>query len=253
MMSITKNFNAVNSDDCSKEFISCELCALSRLCLPNNIDKQDLKKLDAIIIRHSPLKRGTHWFRRGERFRSLFVVRTGCVKIFTTTETGQELIGGFYLPGEIIGLDAIENGRYLCSSKVLQASSFCEIPFSRLEAICNTSPDVQRQLIKIMSKELLNNRWLITLLGKTTAEERVAALLCNISERFSQRGYSARSFTLGMPRSDIGNFLGLAVETVSRVFTRLQKEHVIHANGKHISIINQDKLYSLGGLDTFSN
>ncbi len=250
---MTKNNPIINSDGSAKEFISCELCALSRLCLPNNIDQQDLEKLETIIIRHPALKRGTLWFRKGERFRSLFVVRTGCIKTFTTTESGQELIGGFYLPGEIIGLDAIENGRYLCSSKVLQASNYCEIPFSRLEEICNTSSNVQRQLLKIMSKELLNNRWLITLLGKTTAIERVAALLCNISDRFAQRGYSAKSFILGMPRSDIGNFLGLAVETVSRVFTRLQKEQVIYANGKHISIINPARLCNIAGLDAIPN
>ena len=216
----------------SKDNIACKLCALATLCLPRGIGENELERLDNIIIHREPKKRGSYWFRTGEKFRSIFAVRSGCIKTYRISDNGEEQISGFYLPGDIIGLDAIESGEYSCSAKVLQTSSVCEIPYAQLEKLCDEAPYIYKQFINILSREILTEQWLITLLGRTTAESRVAALLCNISDRFAQRGYSATSFILGMPRSDIGNYLGLAVETVSRVFSRFHNDGLIIAKGK---------------------
>ena len=216
------------------------------------IHEQELEKLSGIIVQREPKKRGSYWFNAGEKFRAIYAVRSGCVKTYRISESGEEQISGFYLPGDIIGLDAIESGQYSCSAKVLQTSSVCEIPFAQLEKLCQENPHIYRQFINLLSREILNEQWLITLLGRTTAESRVAALLCNISERFAQRGYSAFNFILGMPRSDIGNYLGLAVETVSRVFSRLHNDQLISAKGKQIRILDRDRLRQLAGLHSES-
>ena len=225
--------------------LACQLCSLSKLCIPMGVPNVDLQKLDEIIVRHNPRKRGEHWFRAGDAFTSIYAVRSGCLKTYVVSGSGEEHICGFHLPGEIIGLDAIEAGFYKSSARVLQSSSVCEIPFSSLNDIFDDAPSLQRQLLRIMSKELYNEQWLITLLGRTTADERVAAFLCNLSNRFALRGYSAHEFVLGMPRHDIGNYLGLSVETVCRVFTRFQKEKLLTANGKHIHIHKLKELYQL--------
>lgn len=225
--------------------VACHHCSLSKLCIPMGVQNVDLEKLDEIIVRHDPLKRGQHWFRSGDLFTSIYAVRSGCLKTYVISGSGEEHICGFHLPGEIIGLDAIEAGFYKSSAKVLQTCSVCEIPFDRLNDIFDDAPSLQRQLLRIMSKEIYNEQWLITLLGKTSADERVAAFLCNLSHRFAVRGYSAHEFVLGMPRHDIGNYLGLAVETVCRVFTRFQKEKLLTANGKHIHIHKLKELYEV--------
>jgi len=237
-----------NSHYLSQEKIACKMCALANLCLPKGISDDELEQLNSVIQQREPKKRGSHWFHSGEKFRSIYAVRSGCIKTYRISDSGEEQISGFYLPGDIIGLDAIESGYYSCSAKVLQTSSVCEIPFTKLEQLCEETPHLYRRFINILSREILNEQWLITILGRTTAESRVAALLCNISERFAQRGYSAFSFILGMPRSDIGNYLGLAVETVSRVFSRFHNDQLIDAKGKQIRIQDLDRLRQVAGL-----
>lgn len=234
----------------SSQLVACESCSLGQICFPRNIECNALQQLDSIIVRHTPQKKGFYWFSEGDKFRSVYAVRSGVVKTFRLTESGKEQVCGFYLPGEIIGLDAIDHGYYSTSARVLQPCSVCEIPFDRLEYLYHQYPGLQMHLLNLMSRELHNNQWLITLLGKNSAEERVAAFLCNISGRFKQRGYSARDFILGMPRSDIGNYLGLAVETVSRVFTRFQNDGVLNAKGKQIHIQDLPRLSKIAGLQT---
>jgi len=227
--------------------IDCNHCSLENMCFPTKIDVNDLTAFSQLVIHHKPLKRGQYWFRTGEKFRSIFVVRSGSVKTSVVTHAGSQQIRGFYLPGEIFGLDALDAGYYTTSAQVLQSSSVCEIPFTKLDELCTLLPSLPRQLLHIMSKEIHNEQCLIAMLGNTTAEERIAAFLSNMSQRFSQRGYSANEFILGMPRIDIGNHLGLAVETVSRVITRFQKEGLLTARGKQIKILERDRLYKIAG------
>lgn len=233
--------------------IPCTDCSLLQLCIPQGIGYLDLQQLDKIIIHHDPINRGGHWFKAGDPFRSIFVVRSGCLKTYHVTKSGDEHICGFHFPGEIIGLDAIASGGYNFSAKALQTSSVCEIPFDKLKHVCDEIPAMHSQLMHIMSKEVYNDRILIATLGKTTAEGRIAAFLSNLSKRFAQRGFAANEFILGMSRNDIGNYLGLAVETVCRMFTRFQKENILSVNGKYIHIHKLDTIYALAGLDPYKN
>ena len=227
--------------------LACQNCSLHELCLPVGIGLDDVGRLDQIIKRKRPLARADHIFRLGDEFRSVYAIRAGSVKTYTMTETGGEQIIGFYLPGEIIGLDAIHNGAHPSSARTLETTSICEIPFAQLEDLAVAIPSLGRQLVRIMSREIHSDDELLTLLGKKSTEERLASLLMSLSLRLQQRGFSAREFHLSMSRNDIGNYLGLAVETVSRLFTRFQQIGLITVNNKHVRIEDLAALREIAG------
>jgi len=225
--------------------IACKSCGLSGLCLPLGLETNDVEKLDSIIQRNRPLRKGNHLFHMGEDFHNIYVVKTGTVKTYTQSPDGSEQVVGFHLPGEIMGLGGLEMGRYGCSAKALETAAVCEIPFARLEELTATITDLQHQLFRLMSKEISNDTSLMVLLGKSTAEERLAAFLLSLSSRFYHRGFSPTNFNLSMSRQEIGSYLGLALETVSRLFTHLQEEKILLVNRKHVEILNMDGLYKL--------
>ncbi len=216
--------------------IACKNCSLNALCLPMGLAMEDVDRLDNIVKRNRPLHRGDHLFRNSDRFRSLYVVKTGSVKTYTPSEDGGEQVLGFHLPGEIIGLDAIERETHSCSAKVLETSAICELPFSRLEELSSTIPSLQHQMYRLLSKEIGQDTEMLMLLGKKNAEERLATFLLSLSNRFKKRGLSATDFYLSMSRHEIGNYLGLAVETVSRLFTRFQDERLLKVERKHVQL-----------------
>jgi CRP/FNR family transcriptional regulator len=225
--------------------VACKDCNLFQLCLPVGIDAQELEELDSIIKRRKPLKRGEHLFHVGTTFQSIYAVRSGSIKTYSPTEDGHEQVTGFHLPGELLGLDAINLNHHPCAAKALETTSLCEIPFDRLEELNAHLPSLQQQLLKIMSKEILHDQSLLMLLGKKSAEERLAALLLSLSNRYQQRGFSPTDFYLSMSRNDIGNYLGLAVETVSRLFSRFQEEGLLSVQRKHIGITNLPQLRAI--------
>ena len=228
--------------------LACGDCSLHQLCLPLAIPPEDVERLNAIIKRHRPpLRRGNHVFHIGDTFRAIYAIGSGSVKTYTITEDGYEQITGFHLAGEIIGLDAICAGHHPCGARTLETTSVCEIPFNRLEEISQEVPGLGRQLLRIMSREIHAEGELLTLLGKKSAEERLAALLVSLSARFQKRGLSPREFHLSMSRNDIGNYLGLAVETVSRLFSRFQQQGWISARHKHIRLEDMEQLKELAG------
>lgn len=222
--------------------LACKDCNLYRLCLPVGIDDRDLAALDKIIQRKRPIKRGEHLFHMGSRFESIYAVRSGSIRTYVPTEDGLEQVTGFHLPGELLGLDAIHTQQHQCAAKALETTSVCEIPFERMEELGQRLPSLQHQMLNIMSKEILHDHSLLMLLGKRSAEERLAALLLSLSERYERRGFSPLDFYLSMSRNDIGNYLGLAVETVSRLFSRFQEENVLRVERKHITIIDLPRL-----------
>ena len=226
---------------------ACSGCNLHQLCLPVGIGSNDVQRLEAIVKRHRPLSRGRHVFYPGDEFLTLYAIRSGSIKTYTITEDGREQITGFHLPGEIIGLDAINSTQHPCGAKALETTSVCDIPFNRLEDLAVLVPGLGRQLLRIMSREILTDEELLTLLGKKSAEERLASLLINLSTRFQQRGFSPREFHLSMSRNDIGNYLGLAVETVSRLFTRFQQQGWIEVRHKYIRLQNMEQLREMAG------
>jgi CRP/FNR family transcriptional regulator len=206
---------------------------------------EDVERLDNIVKRNRPLHRGDHLFRNGDKFRSLYVVKTGSVKTYTPSEDGGEQVLGFHLPGEIIGLDAIEREAHNCSAKVLETSAICEIPFPRFEELSSSIPSLQHQMYRLLSKEIGQDTEMLMLLGKKNAEERLATFLLSLSQRFRKRGLSASDFYLSMSRHEIGNYLGLAVETVSRLFTRFQDEGLLKVERKHVQLLDLDRLENL--------
>lgn len=206
---------------------------------------EDVDRLDAIVKRNRPLQRGDHVFRTDDNFRSLYVVKTGSVKTYSQCADGSEQVVGFHLPGEILGLDAIQSLKHGCSARVLETSAICELPFERLEELSGSIPTLQHQMFRLLSKEIGQDTEMLALLGKSTAEERLASFLASLSGRFKRRGFSATDFFLSMSRQEIGSYLGLALETVSRLFTRFQDEGLLKVERKHVQILDLDGLHAL--------
>lgn len=225
----------------------CKECSLAPLCLPLSLNMQDMDALDEIVKRGRPLKKGEVLFRQGDTFASVFAVRSGALRTFSVTDGGEEQITGFHLPSELVGLSGMDTESYPVTAQALETTSVCEIPFERLDELSVLLPQLRRQLMRIMSREIRDDQQMMMLLSKKSADERIATFLINLSARFSARGFSAHQFRLSMSRNEIGNFLGLAVETVSRVFTRFQQNGLIEAEGKEIRIVDYLSLCNLAG------
>jgi CRP/FNR family transcriptional regulator, anaerobic regulatory protein len=225
--------------------LACQACSLYRLCLPLGLHNKDLAQLDKIIKRKQSHQRGETLFTTEQPFKSLYVVRSGSFKTTISTSNGRDQVTSFYFPGEFIGLDALYQASYQSNAKALETSSVCEIPFDALQELGKEMPQLQIQLLSRLSKELSGDKSLMLLLGKKTADEKLATFLLSLSKRFSDRGFSANEFQLMMSRGDIANHLGLAVETVSRVLTRLQEEGLITITGKQTSLRDLDKIKAL--------
>ncbi|WP_414980797.1 fumarate/nitrate reduction transcriptional regulator Fnr [Congregibacter sp.] len=235
--------NSTQSTSCDHDFqVHCNNCRLSGVCLPFSLEATEIEDLDRIVQRSKPLQKGQHLYRESDRFESVFAVRSGTIKAYRTTDDGREQVTGFYFPGEILGMDGINNNTHASSAKALETASVCEIPFNSLEKLSAIVPQLQRHFFQLMSREITEDQQLITLLSKSSADERVAALLLSVSTRNARRQLSATEFRLSMSRVDIGNYLGLTVETVSRVFSRLQKLNVLSVENKEIEILDIDAL-----------
>ena len=230
--------------------ISCGNCRLGSICLPLALEADDVVKLDEIVQRGRPLQKSEHLYWEGDEFTSVYAVRSGAIKAYRITGDGQEQVTGFYFPGEIIGMDGISKDRYASSAKALETSAVCEIPFNRLEELSTQIPSMQRHFFQLMSQEITSDQQLITLLSKNSAEERVASLLISISARNARRKLSKTSFRLPMSRTDIGNFLGLTVETVSRVISRFNKQGLIEVDSKEITLQDLDGLKQIANIKT---
>lgn len=230
--------------------IACQNCSLFQLCLPVGMEQGDLELLDRIIKRRRPAHRGEHLFRTGDLFQSIYAVRSGSVKTYTTSEDGAEQVTGFHLPGELFGLDAITAGKHPCSAVALEATSVCEVPFDRLEELGAEVHSLPRQMLRVMSKAILHDQTLLAYLSRKSAEERLAGFLLSLSRRFASRGFSAYEFNLSMSRIDIGSYLGLAEETVSRLFTRFQEQALLTVERKHVRLNDLARLRQLAGSTT---
>ncbi len=225
----------------------CKDCSLAAMCLPLSLQDEELETLDSIVKRGRPLKKGENLFRQGDPFNSIYALRSGAIKTFSVSDNGEEQITGFHLASEMIGLSGMDDERYPVSAVALETTSVCEIPFERLDDLTAAVPQLRKQVMRLMSREIRDDQQMMLLLSKKTADERIATLLINLSARFRARGYSATAFRLAMSRNEIGNYLGLAVETVSRVFTRFQQQQLIAADGKQIEILDHAQLCALAG------
>jgi CRP/FNR family transcriptional regulator len=232
--------------DFSKIRVSCRDCSLGELCLPHGLSREDLERLDSAVRRSRPLHKGDCLFRPGDPATALYAVRSGSIKLYLTLDDGDEQIIGFYLPGEILGLDGMETGMHRCTAMALETSSACTISHAELKAICKHVPSFQDQMFRLFSRELSSDNELLLSITKRTADQRVAALLASLSARFHRIGYASSEFKLCMSREEIGNYLGLTVETVSRAFTRLRKRGFIALDRRHVKVIDAARLRALG-------
>ena len=228
------------------QHVSCNECSLNPVCLPLAVSENQLSELEEIMKRGRPLKRGEHLYRASDPFESVYAVRSGALKSYSLSEEGEEQVTGFYLPGEIVGMDGISTAHHMSSVKALETASVCEIPFSKLEQLSQRIPSLQHHFFSLMSREIQADRELHMLLSKKSADDRVAHLLLSISARHQRRGLSPSAFRLPMSRYDIANYLGLAVETVSRIFTRFQQNQLIRAEGREVEILDRGALCNVG-------
>jgi len=227
---------------------ACSSCSLRQLCLPYGVAETDLDQLERIVSRRKPVPGGEPLFRQGEQLGALYAVRSGSVKTHALSRDGNEQITGFHFPGELVGLDALSADVHGCTATTLETTTVCAIPFDRLDELAGRIPGLRRQLLRLMSRELVEDEQMLLLVGQKTAEQRLAALLLSISTRFQSRGYSATEFNLSMSRDDIGNYLGLAVETVSRLFTRFQSDRVLRVRRKNVQILDLERLHVIAGV-----
>lgn len=225
----------------------CWDCTLNPVCLPQSVEETELDQLDDIIERTLPLPRNALLFQEGMPFGAVYAVRSGALKTVILTPEGEEQITGFYLPGEIVGLDSIGNPYdcYSSTAVALEPTAVCTIPFVALESLACRSPGLRQHLFQRMSAEIRNDHQIMQLIAKRPAEARVASLLLSLSRRNIRRHLSGSQLHLPMSRADMGSFLGLALETVSRVLSEFQKRGLLAVQGKEIIILDDSLLCAL--------
>ncbi|SER03286.1 CRP/FNR family transcriptional regulator, anaerobic regulatory protein [Nitrosomonas sp. Nm51] len=228
--------------DVSRLRSSCATCSLRELCLPVGLDDREISVLGEVVSHKKKIPRGGYLYRASIKFQTLYAIKSGFFKTCILEEGGRQQVTGFHMTGELLGLDAISSDLHTCDAIALENSEVCEIPFAKLEEIGRTIPSLMRHFHKIMSREIVRDHGVMVLLGSMKAEERLASFLLNMSRRFAIRGYSETSFNLRMTREEIGSYLGLKLETVSRAFSKLQQESVISVNNKHIQIHDLERL-----------
>jgi CRP/FNR family transcriptional regulator len=228
----------------------CQACTLRGCCLPSALGADGIGRFDQLIGGQRRLRKGDALYRAGSPFQAMYAIRFGSVKTSILAEDGREQVAGSHILGEIIGLDGIATGSHTCSALALEDVEICAIPFDRLEKLMQALPALQRSVRQTLAREVSRNHGLMLLLGSMRAEERVAAYLVDLAERYRQRGYSGSEFVLRMTREEIGSYLGLKLETVSRVFSRLQADGLVQAQGRDIKLLDPPMLNRLLGKDT---
>jgi len=217
----------------------CSTCTMQRVCMPSGLSPDEYQRLDALICSTRVVRRGETLYRSGDAFHSVYAVRSGCFKTVVMHRDGIEQVTGFHLAGDALGLDGVSSDSHSCDAIALEDSVVCIIPFDLLELLCREVRAIQHHVHRLMSSEIVRESNLMMLLGTMSAEQRVAAFLLNISTRMKARGYSPAQFVLRMTREEIGSYLGLKLETVSRMFSKLQKAGVLDARGKEVQILDQ--------------
>jgi CRP/FNR family transcriptional regulator, anaerobic regulatory protein len=220
----------------------CSSCAMRQLCMPQGLSTGELAKLETLICSARAVKRGETLYRNGERFDNIYAVRSGSMKTVMAHRDGREQVTGLRLPGEALGLDGISNDVHACSALALEDSTVCIVPYTSLKTLCREVGSMQERMNKLLGEQIVREAAQMMVLGSLSADERVATFLLDVSERNVQRGYSSAEFNLRMTREDMGSYLGMTLETVSRTLSRFQKRGLIDTQGKHIRIVDLEGL-----------
>jgi len=234
------NSNIAADDGDSLNF--CSTCAFSQACLAQGMNKGDLLQLHVLVEHVGPFHPGDHVFRKGDPFDAIAAVRAGTVKTYLVDRDGHERVLGFHLPGEVIGLDAIDDERYPCNAVALDTVALCRFSFPRMAELAARLPGLQQQLFRLLSRDI---GAAMRLAGDWSADQRMAAFLLGLSQRLAMRGFSPRRFQLTMARTDIGNYLRLAPETVSRVLKRFQDEGLVVVDRREVELSDVSRLEAL--------
>jgi CRP/FNR family transcriptional regulator len=218
--------------------VTCASCNLRELCLPGAVCMDDLQRVENIVYARRRVKRGEALFNAGDEFRTVYAIRSGFFKTSVVDGEGREQVTGFFMGGELMGLDGIGTGQYNGAAIALEDSEVCVMPFALIEEMSREVPALQRHLHTVLAREIVRDHGVMMLLGSMRAEERLATFLLNLSKRFLRRGYSSSDFHLRMTREEIGSYLGLKLETVSRLFSQFQADGLIDVQQKHVRILD---------------
>ena len=232
------------SDIKAKLQVTCQNCSLTNLCIPRGLSPEDIERISRIVRRRKTLQRGEHLYHKGDQFRGIIAIKAGTAKTVTYDGRGNDYITGVLLPGELLGFDALASDRHKCSAVALETLSYCELPADQLDELCAKVPNLLRELFRHASARL-DEETEQAIVNKQPAEERVAAFLLDLSERLEKRGFSPLDFRLTLTRQEIGNYLGLALETISRTLRAFQDAGIIEVQHKRVSIKNLKTLRSL--------
>jgi len=222
--------------------VACANCNLRELCLPLGLSQGELEKVEHMVSTRRRLKRGESVYRSGDRFDALYALRVGFLKSTVMSNDGREQVTGFHMAGELVGLDGISKEVHTCDTVALEDTEVCVIPYDRVEEVAGQVPVLRNHFHKVMSREIVREHGVMLLLGSMHAEERLAAFLLNLSQRFEARGYSRSEFILRMTRAEIGSYLGLKLETVSRALSRFAQDGLLEVNQKLVRILDADGL-----------
>ena len=225
----------------------CSSCSMRELCLPVGLSADDLVELDKAVEERVRLRKGETLYRAGDAFRALYAVRLGTFKSTVLAEDGREQVAGYHLQGDLLGLDGLGTERHGCSAVALEDSEVCPIPFSSLEQVARSVPPLQHNLHQFLARKISHDHGVMLLLGSMNAEERLASFLLSLSARYRARGYSSTEFVLRMTREEIGSYLGLKLETVSRLFSRFQDAGVLEVRGRDLKLLDLPGLRKLAG------
>ena len=228
---------------------ACSNCNLRTLCLPVGLSSEELEHIDQSFNQRRNLKRRSSLFQMGDAFSALYAIRSGFFKTSITHEDGREQVMGFYMAGDILGLEGISNEKHAVTATALEESQVCVISFSEVEKLVHQSSRLQRHLLKIMSREIVGDHNVMMLLGNMRAEERIAIFLRDLIQRLQFRGFSSTELILRMTREDIGSFLGMKLETVSRTFSLLQEQGMLQVQQRHVRILDPQALAQLANGD----
>jgi len=224
---------------------ACSNCGLRELCLPVGFSEPDMRRLDGLVTQRRSVKRGDLLYESGQHFEALYAVRTGFFKTCTSSEDGREHVTGFQMAGELLGLDGISTDRHTCAAVALEDSQVCVIPYQELETLSRDFTELQRQFHRIMGREIVRDHGVMMLLGSMRAEERLAAFLLNLAQRLKARGFSSTALVLRMTREEIGTYLGLKLETVSRCFSKFHEDGVLKVQQRQVEILDEAALRAL--------
>jgi CRP/FNR family transcriptional regulator, anaerobic regulatory protein len=218
--------------------VTCAKCNLRETCLSGGVPAEDLERVENIVYARRRIKRAERLFSAGDEFRCIYAIRSGFFKTSLVDSEGREQVTGFFMSGELLGMEGLGGGRCESSAIALEDSDVCAMPYSLIEEIGREVPSLQRRLHSVLAREIVRDHGIMLLLGSMCAEERLAAFLINLSKRFLSRGYSGSSFVLRMTRDEIGSYLGLKLETVSRLFSAFHKDGLIEVQQKQVCIVD---------------